>query len=165
MIPKITLDGGLLRASVLLPAVRVLRAWEAAGKVELFESDRAKAAPTAAWAPPSPSRGRFPARARVARKSSASGGASFQSFSSVLFPSRDPQRLNIGEVNDVAHLLRHHSLGHSLFVTTNVDNFIADGKREKLLAAFKLIVLTPDEAVQVLEQSDGLVSATAGGAR
>src|SRR5687767_13669088 len=100
---KLTLDGGLLRESVLLPAIKTLKKWEAEGKVELFETDRAKESTTGpqGWpGGPAPIRN---SKFRVAKKSDSSG-ASFQRISAVMFPHRDSLRLNMTEVNDVAHL-------------------------------------------------------------
>lgn len=152
MIPKLTLDGGLLREAVLLPAVRTLKAWDAEGRIEIFETDRAKEVST-----PSDSSYGWPGakrphpRAKVARKVEA-GGVSFAGISSVLFPQRDAHRLSLAEVNDVAHLLRHFTQGRTIFVTTNTETFIAGGRRERL-AALKIIVLTPDEAILAIEKS------------
>lgn len=157
MVPKLTLDGGLLREGVLLPAIRTLKSWETEGRIELFESDRAKerpAARTQGW-PGGPSPSRPHSRFRAPRKLD-SKGISFQQISAVLFPMRDPHRLDRIEVNDVAHLLRHHSLGHAIFVTNNEKNFIADGKRERLEAAFKILILTPEETVQALSESGSI---------
>lgn len=75
-------------------------------------------------------------------------------MSAVLFPLRDPQRLNMNEINDVTHLLRHHTLGHTIFVTTNAQNFIVEGKRERLHSLFKILVLTPEETVVALGKPD-----------
>jgi hypothetical protein len=150
------LDGGLLRENVLLTAVKTLKNWEAEGRIELFEADRAKESPssqTFGWpgAPPPP---RAPSRFRGPKKSSP-GSLSFQEMSNVLFPGRDPHRLKMNEVNDVAHLVRHHSLGHTFFVTTNVESFMAKGKREYLKAKFQIVVLTPEETVLALEKLEG----------
>jgi hypothetical protein len=161
MVPKLTLDGGLLRESVLLPAIRTLKKWETEGKIELFEADRAKetrSSPNIGW-PGAPPPAKPHTRFKAAKKS-ASGGVSFQQISAVLFPQRDPHRLNMTEVNDVAHLLRHHSMGNTMFVTTNAQNFILEGKRELLQAIFKIMIMTPDEAVMVLQKSHDLEPAT-----
>lgn len=152
MVYKVTLDGGLLRDTELLPAVRALQSWASEGKIEIFESDRAKDVkpPVDPWTTPRPT---GPNRYRTVKKVDTKG-ASFQRVSAVLFPMRDAHRLNMTEVNDVAHLIRHHTLGHSMFVTNNTKDFIANGKREQLQNAFKLVVLTPDEAVTVLCKSE-----------
>lgn len=151
MIPKLTLDGGLLRENLMLPAVRTLKTWEEQGRIELFESDRAKEVAAAPKGYNWPGAKTVTSKAKVARKTD-SGPVSFRGISSVLFPHRDAHRLSIAEVNDVAHLLRHYSQGRTIFVTTNTENFIEDGRRERL-AALKIIVLTPEEAILALEQS------------
>ena len=158
MVPKLTLDGGLLHNSTGLPAIDTLRAWEAEGRIEIFEADRAKGEPTPAkvahgW----PGARATNARSKVARKSEP-GKTSFQGISSILFPQRDTNRLNMAEINFVAHLLRHHTQGRAIFVTTNQEIFLLNGKRERL-AALKIIVLTPEETILALESS----SAAAGG--
>src|SRR5688572_896536 len=100
---KLTLDGGLLRESELLPAVKTLKTWEAEGRIELFESDRAKETTGQQGWPGGPAPVRPHSKFRVAKKSDPSG-ASFQRISAVLFPHRDSLRLNMTEVNHVAHL-------------------------------------------------------------
>ncbi len=144
---KVTVDAGLLRQNVLLPAVQTLKDWEAKGQIELFESDRAKV-PSGGW-PGGTSSTTFKSRQRTARKP-ASKGLSFQQLSGILFPNRDPSRLNMGETNSVAHLMMHHTLGRSIFVTNNVQVFMSDGKQSRLRTMYKILVFTPDEAVTVL---------------
>jgi len=154
MVYSVTLDGGLLREHTLLPAVRKLKDWAAQGKIRLFETDRADdsvSVSKSGW--PGEQRAR-PSRGHRSLKKMDSAGASFQRIAAVLFPVRDPNRLSMTEINDVTHLLRHHSLGHSLFVTTNERNFISEGKRERLQAAFNIAVVTPDEAVRFLTASE-----------
>ena len=150
MVHKLTLDGGLLRGAVLLPAVHTLKQWEAEGKVELFESDRAKETnPKSVWL--GPKRPYWSAKTGFKKKAEL-GPLSFQSVATVIFPGKDPIRLNMAEINEVAHILRHHALGRSIFVTTNAVDFITNGKREHLQAAFNILVLTPDETVDALKQ-------------
>ena len=151
-VPKLTFDGGLLREQNLPPAIRTLKALEAEGKVEIFETDRAKETKAAAnaaynWpgAPPRTTKSRSPRRP-------AAGAISFQNISAVLFPQRDSHRLNMTEVNCVAHQLHHHTAGRTIFVTRNTEVFLSGGKRERL-AQLKIIVLTPEETVVALEQS------------
>jgi len=163
MVYKLTLDGGILREVPMGPAVRTLKLWETEGKIELFESDRAKdtGVPAVHGWPGAPRRGVAPGRVRAVKEPP--GGPGFQSVSVVLFPGRDPHRLSMTQVNSVAHLLRHHTLGHSLFITNNKVDFINEGKRERLQALFKIMILTPDEAIQVLRKSNEWPEAPAGG--
>ena len=155
MVYKVTLDGGLLRTPVLLPAIQTLKAWEAEGKIELFESDRSKEVKIASGWPGAPKPVGFSRRVRTTKRAEP-GGLSFQRIAAILFPCRDPHRLNMTEVNDVTHLIRHHALGHSFFVTTNVRDFIADGKRERIKAISKIMILTPEEAVALLKESESM---------
>ena len=153
MIPKLTLDGGLLRELSLLPAIRTLKTWESEGKIEIFEADRAKEAPTGqqGWPGGTPP-ARLSPRHRTIKRTE-KNGLSFQRVCGVLFPNRDSHRLNMTEVNDVVHLLRHLTLGHFIFVT-NAPSFIAEGKREKLQAAFRTVILTPEETVIALKETE-----------
>ena len=142
---KLTLDGGLLDAKVLLPAVRTLKEWQNDGKVELFRADRASGVP--AIPSPAPMGGRSRAHPRKID----SGGVSFARVSGVLYPHRDTHRLSMSEINDVTHLMVHHTTKHPIFVTTN-QNFIDRGKREHLKVAFQIVVMTPQEVVTMLEE-------------
>lgn len=142
MIYKITVDSGLMRENILQPAIRVLKQLETEGRIEIFESDRARAGMNSDSPP------RHPAP-RPWRKSDPSR-TTFNQISAVMFPNRDPNRLNMTETNDVAHLMKHHSQGRNIFVTTNVRDFVADGRQQRLQSAFNIVVLTPDEAISAL---------------
>lgn len=151
---KLTLHGGILREHTLSAAVHTLKALQSEGKVELFESDRAKEAKAVAYGWPGGTPSAPPARRyRSQKRHDPAGGPSFQMVSLVLFPHRDPHRLDLKEINDVSHLLRHVSLKHEIFVTTDTANFISGGRRERLLSAFKIVVLTPDETVAAVRES------------
>lgn len=164
MVYKLTLDAGLMRAPVLLPAVNVLKAWESEGKIEIFEADRAKEATNTlnpGWpgAAKPPTRSAWPGARAKAQKKNDSGAASFQRISAVLFPHRDSHRLSITEVNAVAHLQRHVTNARSVFVTSNTRDFIDDGRRERLNTVFKIVVMTPEETVTMFQKThswDGL---------
>jgi len=56
----------------------------------------------------------------------------------------------MNEINDVAHLLNHHQSGRQIFVTTNTEGFVDQGKRAKLQGMLKIVVLTPEEAVAAI---------------
>lgn len=148
----LTLQGGLLREPELQPSLKILKSWEEEGKVELFETDRLKesAATQALAAVPTK-----PAHPRYKPKRKADSGAvSFQRVSAVLFPGRDTHRLNMTEINYVSHLISHHNSHRSIFVTANTGEFIDQGKRQRLLAAFKIVVYTPEETVEILKASN-----------
>ena len=156
---KITLDAGLLREFAEHPSVHALKLWQGEGKVEIFEADRASGpAPTQYnWpgASNSPSEGRMGRRNRPQPKRSTSG-ISFARISAVLFPQMDPQRLNMQQVNSVAHLLNHHIRGHEIFVTGNHAVLISDRRQERL-SGLGIFVMTLEETVAQLQQKYGWV--------
>lgn len=80
---------------------------------------------------------------------------SFREIAAALFPHQDSQKLNLNETNSVAHLLQHLISKNEFFVTANLKDYIADGKRERLKGGFGVIALTPDEAVKVLSSMHG----------
>lgn len=155
----LTIDCGLMRESNPVPAVVKLRRWEEQGKIVIFESDRAKSTGPRAPAPATTRRTSWISRPRPTKST---GRINFRNISAILFPCRDPLRLNINEINDISRLLHHHNLERSIFVTTNSQNFIEYGKQASL-ASMKLIVLTPDEAVRVIEDTGISVSSGADG--
>jgi len=146
----LTLDEGLMAGEDSLAAVRTLKHWEAEGRIQLFGTDPPKDAVSVPFNARRARTERRPGPYRMTTRPGA-GSSPFQRISAVLFPNRDCQRLNMGEINDVAHLVLHLTRGHNFFVTTNVRAFIAEGKRELLRAAFQIEVLTPDEAVNALD--------------
>jgi hypothetical protein len=149
---KITVDGGLIRERVMDPSIRILRNWELEGRIEIFETDRSKDnAATSAWAGEKKPTPQQPPKFRKA-KAKTPGSLSFAGVASILFPHRDPNRLTMTEINSVTHLIRHHICQHFIFVTINNRDFIDDGKREQLKAAFNIVVLRPEEAVQAIER-------------
>jgi hypothetical protein len=156
MVYKITLGGGLLRAQAMMPAIQTLSVWHSEGKIELFEADRARETkPAFGW--PGAPRTVTPTRTKRNRAmpKSKDGTVSFARIAAVVFPRRDPNRLGLTEINDVAHLLQHHLQGHSIFVTNKVQELLSDGRREKLAAAFRIEVMTPEETVELLGEKHG----------
>lgn len=155
---KLTFDVGLKYAASPLPAITTLKAWETEGKIEIFEAGRTKETVTGGWPGQIPTgitaKPRF-GRGRPAPKKNAVSTAMFNQMSSLLFPNRDVHKLPMGQLNDVSHLLRHQSLGHSIFVTANMNTFIEQGKRERLQTAFAIVVMTPDEVVAMLKEKEG----------
>jgi len=156
---KLTIDGGLWREAQVTPALAALKAWAAEGKIEIFESDRTTPASTVNPGWPGGPRPMHDSgmrnRMRAMPKKKSTSGNSFEQVSSVLFPFRDPRKLNMTEINDIVHLLRHQTLGHTVFVTSNVRDFIEQGKRERLQTVFKIVVMTPEETVGMLKQVEG----------
>jgi len=155
---KVTLDRGLISANPPLIAIATLKTWEAEGKLELFEADRAKETRSNeinSAAPPSANQSPWGRRGKPPPKRNSPSAITFAQIAAVLFPHRDAHKLDMAQINDVAHLVRHHSLGHSVFVTLNQRDFIDDGKRKRLHAIFKILVMTPEEVVTMLHETEG----------
>ena len=68
---------------------------------------------------------------------------------------RDAHKLNMAELNDVTHLIRHLNQGRNIFVTRNSKSFIDQGKREQLQSAFRISAMTPEEVVDRLSKQEG----------
>lgn len=155
---KLTLDGGLMREYSLAPAVATLKAWQAEKKIEIFETDRPDVTdtPQSGWpgARATPVEKPWGAKRRPPPKNPAAASM-FGRMSAVLFPMRDTHKLSISEINDVSHLVRHLTLGRTIFVTRNAASFIEQGKREKLRSIFQVSVLTPEETVAYLSKEEG----------
>lgn len=157
---KLTIDVNMMQTEEKNRAMETLKRWGAEGKIELVEADRAKVErdPATGWpgAPSKPMdfRGhRSTMRSRPSK--SEAGGPTFKGVAGVLFPHKDPQKLNMGEVNSVAHLMKHHSSKNELFITMNAKDFIEEGRRESLKAQFGVVTLTPEEAVTMLTEMEG----------
>lgn len=134
----------------------MLKRWKEEGKISFNEADRATLGrdPVKGW--PGATVKTPQAKSR-AGKIVDSGKATFHSVSSILFPSKDPNKLNMGEINNVAHLIKHHSSKNEIFVTLNLKSFIEDGKREKLKNAFGIVAMTPEETVHMLGELEGWI--------
>ncbi len=61
----------------------------------------------------------------------------------------------MGDLNDVMHLIFHKKSKHEIFVTTNAKSYVSDGRREHLMRAINVIVMTPEEVVKMLEEKEG----------
>jgi len=153
---KITIDINLMHAAPNIPGMDTLKRWMSEGKIELIEAEPPKVekAIPYGWpgAPPKPVESRDP-RLRGGRriiKKDPPGGASFKGVAAVLFPQKDAQKLNMGEINDVAHMVKHHISKNEIFVTHNRKDFIEEGKRTALKSAFGIVAMTPAEAVEML---------------
>jgi hypothetical protein len=141
-----------MREYVLAPAVATLKTWQMEGKIEIFETDRADtpAIGSSGWSGTHRATGEF--KRRPPPKRDPKAAAKFGQIAAVMFPMRDTHRLNISELNDVNHLLRHLTLGRTIFITRNTASFIADGKRDKILAVLPVSIMTPEEAVAHLSK-------------
>jgi hypothetical protein len=144
-----------MREKILVPAISILKSWQMEGKIEIFETDRAvnSGAQNSGWpgaqSTPSESKRRFSA------KRDPQAAAKFSQIAAIVFPRRDTQKLNVSELNGVNYLLRHHTLGRTIFVTRNTAIFIDDGKRERIRASLQISVMTPDEVVAHLSKEQG----------
>lgn len=156
---KLTVDVGVLDSANQTVSVGTLQRWQTQGRVELVPAERSREAREADapynW-PGAPKR--KPSWRGGKRGSSLqkeSGGANFRTVAAILFPGKDPLRLAMGEINNIAHLIRHHSIHHEVFVTVNRQGFIDDGRRDGLKSAFGIVIMTPDETVAMLKELQG----------
>ena len=155
---KLTIDKNLMHEGSTIPAMDTLKRWRTEGKIELIEAEPPKVEVTTAYDwPGAPLRPAAPVRdsrawSRARVKKEPPGGLSFKMVASVLFPLRDSQKLDMGEINDVVHLVKHHFRKNELFITHNIEGFIEGGKRESLRASFGIVAMTPDEAVLSLSK-------------
>ncbi|MBY0370590.1 hypothetical protein K2X33_07890 [bacterium] len=141
-----------MREHSLSPALSTLKAWQIEGKIEILEVDRADPLPAAhnPWMGALPGREEknvWGGKKRALPKRDPKATARFGQIAAVIFPMRDTHRLNMSELNDVNHLLRHLTLERTIFVTQNNASFIDGGKRDQIFAALQISVMTPEEAV------------------
>ncbi len=142
--------------------METIKKWKAEGKIDVLEVDKptvSREQPTHGWpgAPPKPvpeRTGSWKGKNRPA-KMKESGNANFKSIASILFPGKDPLRLNMTEINTIAHLIRHHSIKNEIFVTVNTKDLISDGRRDVLKSQFGIIIMTPEEVVKMLPVLSG----------
>lgn len=158
---KLTIDINLVHEAESIPAMDTLKRWKAEGKVELIEAEPPRVERDAAQVRPGASTASNDARdprqrgGRRIIKRDPSHGANFRGIAAVLFPHKDPQKLSMLEINDVAHMVKHHSSKNELFVTHNLKDLIEEGKRERLKSGFGIIAMTPEEAVEMLSKIEG----------
>lgn len=157
---RLTVDVNLMAAELAVAGMDVLKRWMREGKIELVEVERPRTAGDV-WSTPDPvlraPRGRggyhyANSRPKIVRDS---GAASFRRVASVLFPLKDCDKLNMAQVNDVSHLIKHHLSRNELFVTGNRRDFLDDGRREALKSAFGVVAMTPADAVAILGRMEG----------
>jgi hypothetical protein len=155
----ITIDKKLISESTNSEAIQTLKRWQTEGKLELVDTEPKEKfqAETKAW---------FTVN-NVETKNSNFGGPSkrrapksahkinFTQVAGVLFPHRDSKRLDMSEINDVAHIIIHHTSGNKIFVTDNTNTFIVQGRRERLKSSFGVVALTPEETVQWFVEHEG----------
>ncbi len=151
---KLTIDVKLMHEEPKIPIMDTLKRWMKEGKIELLEA-APRRVESAGYAPPLSASIGYRSRFRPGPKPKARGGVNFKEMASVLFPHQDSQRLDIHQINDVAHLVKHHGSKNELFVTHNQKSFIEKGKRERLKEAFGIIAMTPEETVEMLGKIEG----------
>jgi hypothetical protein len=158
---KLTLDVNLMEPSVTVPGMDVLRRWKEEGKVDLIEANRPQVVrePAYGWpgAPAKPVERNPNQRGgkRRSGKMNESGNANFKSIAAVLFPSKDHLKLSMAEINNVAHLIRHHLVKNEIFVTANKKDFIEEGRRDRLKSNFGIVIMTPEEVIEALCELQG----------
>lgn len=151
---KLTIDVDLMLPELKNTAMDQLKKWQSEEKIELFEANVSKGKKSGGIATPS-ERKMYGRDTRRPAKKDQSGTADFRNVAAIIFPTRDPLKLNINEINNVAHIIKHHANKHEIFVTANEKVFIENGRREKLKGAFGIITMTPVEAVRTLSQLQG----------
>lgn len=142
-----------------LAEIETLKRWKTEGKIELVEAAAPRGTPrepTYGWpgatqnVPPG-NRG----KRRGYLKKEPAGGVNFNSVAAVLFPGRNAQKLSMSEINDIAHLVKHHGSKNEIFVTANSRDFIDGGKRDRLKASFGILAMAPIEVVEMLSSIEG----------
>ncbi len=153
---KLTVDINLMHETAPIAAMDKLKRWKSEGKIDLIEASPPREA-AFSWpgTPPKYSNNPRDNRSRGRVKKEPSGGPNFKTVAAVLFPNKDSQKLSMTEINDVAHLVKHHSSKNEFFVTHNLKDFIEGGKRERLKNSFGIIAMTPAEAVETLSKIEG----------
>lgn len=157
---KLTIDVNLMKAEPVVDGMETLKRWKEEGKVELIDSDPPKVATPAAYgwpgAPPKPPENKptWGARKPRSKKMSDSGNATFKSVAAVLFPGKDSQKLHMGEINEVTHLIRHHASKNEIFVTVT-NSYLEGGRRDLLKHYFGIVAMTPTETVKTLSEMEG----------
>lgn len=162
MIYKLTVDGNITDAGFQGPGLETLKAWKEEGKIDLIETNpsRPMKPQPYGWpgAPPKTeaerSSGQEGHRPR-SRRMNESGNANFKTVAASVYPGKDPHKLNMTEINNVAHLIQHHAAKHEIFITVNSRDLIEGGRRAILKAQFGIIVMTPNEAVAALNEMQG----------
>lgn len=156
---KLTIDINLMHEDPKIPAMDALKRWKSEGKIALIEAAPPRVEPTARPSlpevPPKAVATGFRGKSRTRINKQPAGAVSFKAVAAVLFPQKDSQKLNMGELNDVAHLVKHHGSKNEFFVTHNRQDFIEGGRRERLKASFGIIALSPEEAVALLSGIEG----------
>ena len=100
---KLTIDTNLMDPNLKIAAMDIIKRWKEEGKIDFSEANKPKLDrdPATGW-PGAPAKLAHP-RARPG-KILDSGKATFASIATILFPQKDPHKLSMMEINNVAHL-------------------------------------------------------------
>jgi hypothetical protein len=153
---RLTLDTSLTKDASQIPAMGVLQRWKSEGKVDFLEASP-EVKEVYGWpgaAPVPPGQRDFDGKRRHFKKQPTVGGVNFKSIAAVLFPHRPSDKLDMGEINQVAHLIKHHGNKNEIFVTKNTVSYIEGGRRERLKSSFGILVMTPEDTVQMLSEME-----------
>lgn len=149
---KLTIDIDLMEPNTPIPAMDTLKEWETAGKVVLVRAQPLRSAEDNVYGGPPSAPKPFGRNSRPQKKKAEPGAIPFAAMVAILYPDKSAHKLDMVELNDVVHIITHYVSKNELFVTRNRKSFIDQGKRERLRSAYGIIVLTPEEAVQILSK-------------
>lgn len=165
--PKITIDTNVINSKQRLAAMNMLERWRDEGKIVIvgttrlkFEVGAYKNAKASEKEKNIPNVGEplvlgksYLGHAYLAGPKP--NAPQFWDLSKIMFPGKDHEKLDNNQSNDVMHLMSHFFAASDIFVTNNTKDFINDGRREKLKAAFQITVMTAEEAVTDLSAKHG----------
>jgi hypothetical protein len=144
---RFTIDKNLNGHAPPPEGMAVLRRWKSEGKIELFDAE-----PAPGMSQPMQPNGRNGRNTQKLSKA-ASAKTTFSKLAPILFPTRDVTKLNMQEINDVAHLAIHCQSGNDIFVSSNP--IFSEVLGRKRLASIGVVTKTPEEAVQYLAEKEG----------
>ena len=142
---KLTIDQNLMHEDC--KPMGVLKRWKNEGKIDLRDASRPQG-----YIDVSDS-----SNGKVKRRSGRGhpGGENFKAIASIVFPQKDPTKLELWEYNEVVHLSKHHERKNEFFVTRNTKIFVEDGKRERLKEVFGILIVSPEEVVELITKMQG----------
>ena len=162
---RVTIDTNLINVRGGEPSMGIIERWQAEGRLVLVGANRLLRE-TGAYSP------RAYAKARGMPNVGEplvydSGGAyddgayydgpaepTFEHLAGVLFR-RSSDGVTANQANDIMHLLGHVGAGCDVFLTNDVKDFIADGRRETLRSRWRIEVKTPAEFVDEMVAQRG----------
>ncbi len=155
---KITIDTNLINSKQKLPAMNKLEQWRDEGKLEIVGTQRLKrevadykndiASAKEASIPNVSEPMVWDISAWGESKWGAEGEIpEYKELAKTIFPTVPLDKLNQNQQNDVMHLMGHADCDSDIFVTSNIKDFINDGRREQLKAKFQIVTMTAEEVV------------------